>query len=132
MEFRRVIFRSQPEYHDAAISKGMHKIEEITGIPNMDFYHARHTFADWARTICRFSKDDVALAMNHVDKRNKTTDIYISANWDIVDEVPEGTISLLRLNPSRKINNQTGTRNTCSIRAAILTSTVNVTALQRS
>src|SRR3546814_9412795 len=79
----------------------MHKIEEITGIPNLDFYHARHTFADWARNICRFSKDDVALAMNHVDKRNKTTDIYISANWDIVDEVQEGTISLLRLNPSR-------------------------------
>src|SRR3546814_6380972 len=68
--------------------------------------------------------------MNHVDKRNKTTDIYISANWDIVDEVQEGTISLLRLNPSRKINNQNGSCNICSIGAGILPSKVNVPDLQ--
>ncbi|WP_069660024.1 site-specific integrase [Arcticibacter eurypsychrophilus] len=51
-----------------AIGKGMLQIREITGIDFITFYWARHTFANLARNKCRMSKDDVALALNHVDE----------------------------------------------------------------
>jgi len=35
----------------------------------------------------RFSKDDVAFALNHIDQNRKTTDIYIIPDWKILDEV---------------------------------------------
>jgi hypothetical protein len=41
------------------------------------------------------SKDDVGLALNHVDQGNKTTDIYIEKDWSIVDEVQSNVIALL-------------------------------------
>lgn len=42
------------------------------------------------------SKDDVGLALNHVDEGHRTTDIYIEKDWSIVDDVQENVISLLR------------------------------------
>lgn len=42
------------------------------------------------------SKDDVALALNHVDEGNHTTDIYIAKDWKIVDDVQWKVIAQLR------------------------------------
>ena len=42
------------------------------------------------------SKDDVALALNHVDEGNRTTDIYIAKDWKIVDDVQRKVIAQLR------------------------------------
>ena len=42
------------------------------------------------------SKDDVALALNHVDEGNRTTDIYIAKDWKIVDDVQRKVIVQLR------------------------------------
>lgn len=53
-------------------------------------------FGDLARNKCRFSKDDVALALNHKDKSNSVTDVYISKKWDIVDEIQKEVIRLLK------------------------------------
>ncbi|AYL99167.1 phage integrase SAM-like domain-containing protein [Mucilaginibacter celer] len=89
---------------DRALSIGMRRIGLQTGIPNLEFYDARHAFGDWARNICRFSKDDVALALNHKDLSNDVTDIYISKNWKIIDEVQEGTIKLLKTKRLRKLS----------------------------
>lgn len=80
---------------DRALSIGMAKISEKVGIANLEFYDARHAFGDLARNKCRFSKDDVALALNHVDTANKVTDIYISRDWSIVDEVQAKVLRLL-------------------------------------
>jgi hypothetical protein len=63
------------------------------------FYWGRHSFATIARNKCRKSKDDVALALNHVDETRKTTDIYIEKDWGILDEVQNAVISLLRDKP---------------------------------
>jgi len=41
------------------------------------------------------TKDDVALALNHLDEGHRTTDIYIDKDWGIVDEVQAGVIGLL-------------------------------------
>jgi integrase len=83
---------------DGALSKGMKKLREITGIPEITYYWARHSFANCARNDCRFSKDDIALALNHVDNGHKTTDIYIAKDWKIVDEVQISVVKLLNRN----------------------------------
>ncbi|WP_091212568.1 site-specific integrase [Mucilaginibacter gossypiicola] len=80
---------------DGALSKGMKKLREITGIPEITYYWARHSFANCARNNCRFSKDDIALALNHVDNGHKITDIYIAKDWKIVDEVQFNVVKLL-------------------------------------
>ena len=87
---------------DHALMKGMHGIGKSLCIPDLEFYDARHAFGDWARNVCRFSKDDVALALNHKDQSKAVTDIYLSKNWAIIDEVQEAVIKLL-LNNKIKI-----------------------------
>ena len=65
------------------------KIGESIGVPDLSFYWGQHTFGNLARNKCRKSKDDVALALNHVDHGRRTTDIYLEKDWTIVDEVQE-------------------------------------------
>jgi len=60
---------------------------------NFTFYHARHTFATWAYNRCGFSKDHVAMALNH--SSNRITDSYIAPDWSIIDRVQEGVLSLI-------------------------------------
>ena len=79
-----------------ALSKGMKQLREITGIPDITFYWARHTFANIARNKCRISKDDIAEALNHVDGEHRTTDIYIEKDWSIVDDVQSAVIEFIR------------------------------------
>ncbi|MEH3114500.1 tyrosine-type recombinase/integrase [Pedobacter terrae] len=81
---------------NTALSQGFDKICTTLEIPRISFYWARHSFATIARNKCRKSKDDVALALNHVDEARKTTDIYIEKDWSILDEVQNAVVSLLR------------------------------------
>lgn len=80
-----------------ALNKGLKVIGEAIGVPDLSFYWARHTFGNLARNKCRKSKDDVALALNHVDHGRRTTDIYLEKDWKIVDEVQDAVIGLLTL-----------------------------------
>jgi len=79
-----------------ALSRGMEQICRKTGLSGVTFYWARHTFATVARNDCRVSKDDVALALNHVDEGNRVTDIYIAKDWRIVDEVQDKVLEKLK------------------------------------
>lgn len=81
---------------DTALSKGMKEICKKTGLDGVTFYWARYTFANLARNSCRMSKDDVLLAMNHVDMASRMVDIYIERDWKIVDEVQLKVIQLYR------------------------------------
>ncbi len=54
------------------------------------------------------SKDDVALALNHVDEGHRTTDIYIDKDWGIVDEVQAGVIGLQLTLINFQANTRTG------------------------
>lgn len=58
-------------------------------------YYARHSFATIARNDCRLPKDDVAMALNHVDQSTKVTDIYIKPDWSIIDNVQRAVIDKL-------------------------------------
>jgi len=93
-----------------ALGMGMVHLRKITGIPELTLYWARHTFATIARNSCRMSKDDVALALNHVDSEHSTTDIYIEKDWSIVDDVQIKVVSLLRkLDHKKGAGNQKST-----------------------
>jgi len=78
-----------------ALNKGLKEIGEAVGIPTLTLYCARHSFGSIARNECRFSKDDVAFALNHIDHTTKTTDIYIKPDWKIIDDVQFKVVSLL-------------------------------------
>ena len=78
-----------------ALSKGLTEIGEVVGINSLTLYCARHSFGTLARNECRFSKDDVAFALNHIDHSTKTTDIYIKPDWKIIDDVQFEVISLI-------------------------------------
>jgi integrase len=53
-----------------AVAYGMRAIGKKLRISELEFYDARHAFADIARNKCRFSVDDIALALNHIDEEN--------------------------------------------------------------
>lgn len=80
---------------DHALAFGIKKIGAALGHQDPEFYDARHAFGDFARNRCRFSMDDVGLAMNHKDQSNRVTDIYVSKSWDIIDEVQSEVIRVL-------------------------------------
>jgi len=79
-----------------AICRGMADLSALTKIPKLQFYSFRHSFGNLARNACRKSKDDVALALNHIDQARKTTDIYLAKEWIIIDEVQEAVLNLIR------------------------------------
>ncbi len=98
LKHQRIIKQySSIDNFNKALSFGMRDLSKITGIPDLTFYAARHTFGNLARNTCRKSKDDVALALNHVDQSHKVTDIYLEKDWKIVDEVQEAVLNLLRV-----------------------------------
>lgn len=76
---------------NAAINKGINTICQKIGF-DFDFYSARHSFGSLARNSCRFPKDDIAIAMNHVE--DTVTDIYIKKDWSIIDEVQAGVVGI--------------------------------------
>ncbi|MDN5288516.1 MAG: recombinase [Mucilaginibacter sp.] len=78
-----------------ALNNGLKVIGSTIGVPDLSFYWGRHTFGNLARNKCRKSKDDVALALNHVDHGRRTTDIYLEKDWTIVDEVQEAVIAFV-------------------------------------
>ncbi|MGN6179329.1 MAG: phage integrase SAM-like domain-containing protein [Mucilaginibacter sp.] len=81
---------------DHALSIGMREVGKKLAIPNLEFYDARHFFADVARNKCRFSKDDIGLALNHIDDDTNVTDLYVSKDWSIIDEIQQAVINLLK------------------------------------
>ncbi|RYE53937.1 MAG: hypothetical protein EOP48_13350 [Sphingobacteriales bacterium] len=85
-----------------ALNKGLKEIGKEVSIPNLTMYCARHSFGSIARNECRFSKDDVAFALNHIDHTTKTTDIYIKPDWRIIDDVQFKVVSLLDMTNDMK------------------------------
>lgn len=93
---------------DTALSKGMQQLRTITGVPDITFYWARHTFATIARNKCQMDKDSIAEALNHVDGDHKITDIYIEKDWSIVDKVQAAVMKFFRgLNKPKPVKPQT-------------------------
>jgi integrase len=60
-------------------------------------YYARHSWATIARNICRISKDDVAMALNHTDPLHLVTDLYMEKDWIIIDEANRKVLDTIRI-----------------------------------
>ncbi|MGV6945002.1 phage integrase SAM-like domain-containing protein [Sphingobacterium kyonggiense] len=75
-----------------ALNLGLRSLAKKAGIGNVTFYFARHTFATIARNECRFGKDDIAEALNHVDSSMRVTDDYITKDWKIIDDVQSAVL----------------------------------------
>ncbi len=67
------------------INKGLKEVGKAVGIPKLQFYQARHTFATLSRNMMKFSKSDVDEALNHVGSYG-IADVYISKDFSIINE----------------------------------------------
>jgi len=80
-----------------AVNKGLKQISDILELPtHVTSYVARHSWATIARNICKISKDDVDLALNHVDPRHKLADVYIEKDFSMIDEANRKVLDTLR------------------------------------
>jgi integrase len=81
-------------------------LKQVASATNMDIpltsYYARHSWATIARNDCKISKDDINLALNHVDNEMKVTDIYIAKDWTIIDEANRQVIDAITKDPYYK------------------------------
>ncbi|MCL7987769.1 site-specific integrase [Sphingobacterium sp. lm-10] len=69
---------------------GWKSISEKIGF-KCTMYYARHTFANIARQVCKFSKEEVSIALNHKTGAD-ITDVYIDPDWSVVHKVQLGVI----------------------------------------
>ena len=73
------------EEMNSNINKGLKEVGKAVGIPKLQFYQARHTFATLSRNMMKFSKSDVDEALNHVGSYG-IADVYISKDFSIINE----------------------------------------------
>ncbi len=76
---------------NTALYYGWKSISEKIGF-KCTMYYARHTFANVARQICKFSKEEVSIALNHKTGAD-ITDVYIDPDWSVVHKVQLGVIA---------------------------------------
>ena len=78
---------SSYQIFNANINQGLKQLATACDIKaTLTTYFARHSWATIARNNCRISKDDVHLALNHIDGHLRVTDLYITKDWSIIDE----------------------------------------------
>ncbi|MDB5117008.1 MAG: recombinase [Mucilaginibacter sp.] len=80
-----------------AINKGLAQLSKQLELPvRVTSAFARTTWATTARNKCGISKDDVDLALNHVDPRHKLADVYIDKDFSMIDEANRKVLDTLR------------------------------------
>lgn len=68
---------------------------EGIGIPDLEFYAARHTWATLARNKANIDKATIHEALNHVDEQMRVTDIYIDKDYSKQDEANRRVLELV-------------------------------------
>lgn len=77
---------STSENFNTGVNKGLKNVAKICKTnKGLTTYYARHSWATIARNKCGVSKDDVDLALNHIDQGLKMADVYIAKDWSIID-----------------------------------------------
>lgn len=79
----------------ASVNKGLKKVGAGIGVPDLQFYAARHSWATIAVNDCEIDKWTVHQALNHVDSKTAITDIYIKKNWRATNDANRKVISYI-------------------------------------
>ena len=77
---------ANPSTFNAALNKGLKAVGERVGIPRLEFYSARHSWATIARNDLGIDKYTINEALNHVDKDMSVTDLYIKKDFSEVNK----------------------------------------------
>lgn len=81
----------------ANVNKGLKKVATACKIKDkLSTYYARHSWATIARNKCGISKDDVDLALNHIDQGLKMADVYIEKDWSIIDSANRKVLDYIK------------------------------------
>mgnify|MGYP001008425323 CR=1 FL=1 len=76
-----------------SLSIGLRSIATNIALHELTMLFARHSFATIARNDLNISKEDVAVALNHVSDDTRITDTYIAPDWSKIDRVQQAVIS---------------------------------------
>jgi hypothetical protein len=80
-----------------AVNIGLSKVSTALELNhNLTSYYARHSWATIARNNCSVSKEDISMALNHVDTMHKVTDSYLDIDWSIIDNANTKVLNLFR------------------------------------
>lgn len=71
---------------NAALNKGLKVVGERIGVPNLQFYSARHSWATIARNDLNIDKYTINEALNHVDRDMAITDLYIRKDFHNINK----------------------------------------------
>lgn len=81
-----------------AVNKGLKVVGRLSGVPGLQTYHARHTWATLARNACCLDKDTVHEALNHASRGSeKVTDIYVERDFSRVWEANRRVLDLINV-----------------------------------
>ena len=79
------------------VNKGLKVLAKTCKINEpLSTYYARHSWATIARNKCDVSKDDIDLALNHVDQTKKMADEYIEKDWSMIDKANRLVLDFLK------------------------------------
>jgi integrase len=81
-----------------AINQGLKDVgkNDKIKIPDLTFYHARHSWATIGRNDCMISKDDIHESLNHSDRDMKITDGYIKKDWSVIDRANRAILDKIK------------------------------------
>lgn len=77
-----------------SVNRELARVCQRIGIKKVTTYYARYMWANIARNLCAVSKDDVAMALNHVG--SSVTDIYLQRDFSIVDSANAKVCEFIR------------------------------------
>src|SRR5690606_455509 len=77
------------------LSIGLRSFMNDLNFEELTMLHARHSFATIARNDLDISREDVAIALNHVSEENRITDTYIAPDWSKIDRVQSQVIDVI-------------------------------------
>lgn len=86
---------STPENFNRAINLGLKDVGSDVGVPKLNFYAARHSWATIAVNDAGVDKYTVHSALNHIDVDMKVTDIYIQRNFVAENEANRKVLELV-------------------------------------
>lgn len=80
-----------------AVNKGLKKVGAKIGVPDLEYYAARHSLASIARNKVGINKDVVHEMLNHATEgKLKVTDLYLDKDWTVINKANRKVINWMK------------------------------------